>query len=188
MKCLPLKIGEKNNYMECTVVKKNNKGFTLIEIIVVIAIIAVLSTGVFLTAKLVHLNRMKEAISDIAALLSTCKMSSVTGQAEAKTELEISYVENKGYIAQIILYEYAANLVDGNKAIIKPGTVKLEEFLGKGFDLTYTDDSGKHNIKDGTLIICYDRQTAKLVGTQVTEIAAEDRYKIEIHPLTGYHE
>ena len=155
---------------------KDNKGFTFVEIIVVLAIIGVLLFGVMMSTSLIHSNRMRDAIGDIDSLMSSCKISTMSGEGKREdVKLVISGKPTDGYVARLYT--------------ISSSEAKVEEFLGKGFDLTSTIDGSKSIIEN--LTIKYKGETGAIAEpATLTEIAAGDgsKYKITIHPKTGYHE
>ncbi len=59
---------------------KNNKGFTLVELIIVIAIIAVLASSSFAYFSLNSSTNAKEVASDLQAMISRLKISTISGE------------------------------------------------------------------------------------------------------------
>ncbi len=191
---------------------KNNKGYTLVELIVIIAILAVLVSVISYSIGIVFRNRSREAASDFDSLLSAVRISTMSGEYyEIVTtdptdpsittttyhtpRLEMSYVGGS-------TDEYIANLYT-----ISNDTATQSEDLGAGnLNITYstvvstgTPVTGEA-VKTSTIKLTYNNETGALDTfsvnntdvplTNVTNIILDfgAGYDIVIYPATGYHE
>ncbi len=111
---------------------KNNQGFTLIELIVVIAIMGIIAgiSGSSLSG--VSNQELKNFVNTYDAMLSECKVETMSGMPDPM--LEIMVVEKDGNDEyEAILYETEKR----NNAVSK--TIVKEEYLGEDYlDFTCT--------------------------------------------------
>lgn len=146
---------------------KDNRGISLTELIVIIAIIAVLSTGVFMMVGTLTGWRVRECSDKLTAAMSETKV-----QAMSKTSawMTISFDEDKGYILD--------KSFEGQEII-----------AGTHITITYSDSSGNKNvsIKNNPLTISYDRSSGSFqsIGTDESGNAL---YCSEIVIQQGKHE
>ncbi len=152
--------------------KKNNKGFTMVELIIVLAIIGVFMSVLSFSSSILLRNESREASQTVNALLSSCKIEAMTG---VNSKLEISLEDGK-YIVR--LYQ---NDTDFEEEILG------DENLGIIYKLKSTGDT-LYKIGTEPLAISFNSETGAIEGTDVNLIDFNAGYKITIYPSTGYFE
>lgn len=175
---------------------KNNRGFTLIELMVVVAIVSILVGAMTYSINSVSSTRAKKFASDLNAMISQCRVDTMSG-APSPTYLEISQDENGDYYGT--LYEGGAE-----KAKQKLG--------GSGISCSFITDSiaaQSYSISGNNstaLYLAFDRATgafSKLTDvkssdsalnvasgnycTSITIASGGGSYTITLVPNTGYH-
>ena len=171
---------------------KNNRGFTLIELMVVVAIVSILVGAMTYSINSVSSTRAKKFASDLNAMISQCRVDTMSG-APSPTYLEISQDENGDYYGT--LYEGGAE-----KAKQKLG--------GSGISCKFStavDGSSLVDVKNAQSIsLGFDRSTGAFVklsdvcegknsgitGDYCTFIfiaSGGGSYVITLVPNTGYH-
>ena len=155
---------------------ERNKGFTLVELIVVVAIMAISVAIVSMSISAVSSYRAKKCANEINALLSECKVNAMSrGDGESLT---LWYKDGSVY-GQL--------------------TGKEAEELGSGVTLSYTKDSDAEDaeptadIGEAKLVIDFERDTGAfkpLNGTTdyCTSIIVAGGIRIKLVPGTGHHE
>ena len=143
---------------------KDNRGYSLVELVIVIAIIAVMSTFIFLGFGLLTGQNARECANDLSAALDKEKNYALTRSAMVDCYLELTYHDNAYYV---IYWQPRNAYVRGTS---EDDWVKAEEEkIGKG-NLTVkyylpgedrsqykdTDHSG-HSVKDQSLKFVFDR-------------------------------
>mgnify|MGYP002522066688 CR=1 FL=1 len=173
--------------------KKNNAGFSLIELVVVIAVIVVLG-GIGLTwISNMSGYRARECAGKVASTLSGAKVKSLSKQqntGDAFWELKLES-DGKYYVTT-----YFPNYSGGSISSYDEETSKVGR--SSNIKITYTDNSGVHDV-DGSnpLYLCYDRSIGALyVGktgsvnktsniSKITVSKGSISYNIEIVAKTG---
>lgn len=152
---------------------KNNQGFTLVELIVVIAIMSIIAGVSSNVMSSVSNQELKDFVNSYDAMLSECKVETLSGMPSPSLKI---VVEDGEYRA--VLY--------------KNGTEVKKQYLGEDY-LTckfYTADGTE---KSGSLSISYDRSTGAITTSieDVTKVSVSNKkgttYSVELIPQTGYH-
>ena len=172
--------------------KKNNKGFSLVELIVVIALIGVLAALVAPTLQNLFSSEAKKCSSQINSLISKCKIFSMGRQGDVYIRI---YEENGN-----IMGDY----VEGSNVI------STEQLGGSRAKVSATDPNGaaSYSITAATsLYISFNRATGGLrffgssqpsagswpTGTiesgtaEIEVVAGTKTYTVEIISSTGRH-
>ena len=171
---------------------KNNKGFTLLELLVVIAIIGILLGAMTYSVNSVPGTRAKKFASDLSALVSQCRIDTMSG-APTPTYLKLYQADNGDYYG--VLYE--------------GGVEKAKQKLGgSGISCKFStavDGSSLVDVKNAQSIsLGFDRSTGAFVklsdvcegknsgitGDYCTFIfiaSGGGSYVITLVPNTGYH-
>ncbi len=154
--------------------KIQNKGFTLVELMIVVAIIAVLTSVVVTTTYQVFATNAKQSINEVSSMLSSCRVSTLSGAVNPVFEL--SYV-------------------DGNvKATISSnGRLEQEQIATSAVTVSYTIDGTTTTFDDNSdkLVISYDGSGAIKEPTMIEKITVTSGAKVYVltfTPETGYHE
>ncbi len=153
---------------------KNNKGFTLVEVIIVVAIIAVLSSAAVVTTYQVSSTNAKQTANEIAGMLSRCRMSTLSGMVDPY--LEIS--GNNGDIT-------ATLFANGHQ-------IEIEEVATNAVNVSFTIGGTTTEMTGNqSLTIRYDTSgaiTSPMDIQTITASSGSKRYTINIVAATGYHE
>ncbi len=159
-------------------IKKSNSGFTLVELIIVVAIIAVLTSVVATTTYQVFATNAKQSINEVSSMLSSCRVSTLSGAVNPVFEL--SYVDGNVY-----------------GTILSNGRKEQEQIATAAVTVSYTTKVGETEttttLDDNadTLEISYDTSGAikqPLNIHRITVSSGSKVYNLTITPETGYHE
>ncbi len=171
-------IEEKN--MRTKLLKNNQKGFTLLELVVVIAILGLLVSVAALSVSSVYGNRAAEAASTFEAILNQTKISTASGRGD-----NINIRIENGEI----------RLRQGNDTY---DTIKLEDEI----DVTYLygNNESMQDAPFNSLTFSFDRDTGAIVDVLVNETTKVDNFlgvrfeifgnikTVRITPSTGFVE
>lgn len=127
--------------------KNDNRGISLTELMVVIAIVAILSGGVLMMFGTLNGWRVRECSDKLTAAMSETK---VQAMSKTSAQMTIFFNEDEGYI-------------------LDKSFAEQEKLAGTKITITYSDSVGsKHiDIKNDPLIISYDRSSGSFqsIGT-----------------------
>lgn len=85
--------------------KQNNNGYSLVEIIIVVAIMAILTGGVFFSINMVFAANAKTCANDIKSAIAQCKVNAM-GKSDAVLEIYRSDKDQCIYARQWIKESY----------------------------------------------------------------------------------
>ncbi|MCM1261642.1 MAG: prepilin-type N-terminal cleavage/methylation domain-containing protein [Butyrivibrio sp.] len=172
--------------------KQDNKGYSLVEIIIVIAIMVILSGGVFFSIYMVFGANAKTCANDIKNAISQCKVNAM-GKSDAALEI----------------YRDSSNQCIYARQWIKEGddwqSKDAEKISNAKVYVSYTKDSSNSGTRtydelDGTksIFIAFDRGSGAFKPSKKPGATGEDdvytgfivvggtrKYTIELVGLTG---
>lgn len=159
---------------------KNNRGFTMIELMVVIAIVGILAMVITTSTNSYYLAQAKEFANEYNALLSRCKVDTLSG-ANAPTYLTLSKKDDGFY----------GELYEGGELVAS------KKLGGNNLSCNVTIGGSVSAVSGGnTLALAFDRSSGAVLdknGVQskctLVSIITNDGggYAVEITPTTGYH-
>ena len=150
----------------------NNKGFTLVELIVVIAILGVLAGTMSYSVNQIFSNRIRKFANEYDTMLTRCRVETLCG-SPAPTTVKLWLDADGHYYA----------------ALYQNGAETEREKLGDSdVTCTYTAGGTSAVIDTSGLTLAFNRSTGALDShcPQVTEIDISG-VKITVVPSTGYH-
>lgn len=158
--------------------KNNNKGLTLVELIVTVMIIAILATIIGLSVSTVSTAKEKRCAAAINSLLAMTKTNCLS-----RTGNVYAVIKQQG---NDIVYEYYEGVdeVDSSKGVLTD-----YDILGSGVTVSYSIGETKTTISGAeTLTLQFERGTGGLkkpTSTGDMTISVGDRYDLTIVALTG---
>lgn len=163
---------------------KNNSGYSMVELIIVVAIIALLVGAVFYSFILVYSANAKSCAHSIQRAIADCKVTTM-GKADAYMELWKDtdgkvYTKTYVYDTASASYESSERQKVGNNrvyvAYVKEGeTVDAATELTEGTTLTIRFDRASGSFNQDTYKDC----------AQILVIGGNRRYVIDMIKLTG---
>lgn len=165
---------------------KNNSGFSLVELIIVIAIIAALIGTVILSVSMVFSANAKACSNDLQRAVADCK---VTTMGKAQAWLIVYRGENGSIYSQLHIMEQKEGGAAGE---LKEITEEPQKIGGNRVSVTYTDASGTPDLElptgaDAGIRIEFDRSSGSFKeAPQQMRIQGGSRdYKLDFIRLTG---
>lgn len=170
---------------------KNNKGFTLVELVVVIALMAIIAGVSSYMLSAVTNQELKDFANNYDSMLSQCQIETMSGMQNPV--LELTQNNDGEYMATL----YRTVIVEGNQR----REVVKSQYLGEDPLICFynvEDDSQTFNLgRYERLSLTFDRSTGEIttkIGNnayKITRIGAIDKrnlsYGIDLVPETGYH-
>lgn len=193
---------------------KDNKGFSLVELVIVVAILAILGGFVFVGLGLLTGQYARECANDISAALGKEKNYSLTRSATVDCYMELVYDADDGY--HVRYYQPKNAIVKGDNPS-SDWVLAGDEKVGSKrvyVNCDFTDNSSTV-IRDGqSVIFIYDRVSGALKASAQSDgitIGIDDAvrsaiesdtavkcnkitidygrtYEITLYPATGKHE
>ncbi|MHB8131256.1 MAG: prepilin-type N-terminal cleavage/methylation domain-containing protein [Mobilitalea sp.] len=123
---------------------KNNKGFTLVELIIVIAIAAIMTIGVAASMNLLVFAHSKSCANEINETLDQLRLETMSkGSVKHYIIIEWNNIQS-GYYLNVVTSEVHLNEINWNT---EADTVKSKKIADKDILLSYTDQSDGSNIR-----------------------------------------
>lgn len=167
-------------------IEKNNKGYSLVEVIIVVAIIAAIGLTAMLSVSLIFNANARTCANDIVGAISECKIMTMTkGQGNVRLLLYRDG-ENGNIFYELQTKDASSGWPTDHGGAEKVGTRKC--MVGSSDGANNLPDS-----PDTAWEIYFDRSTGALYTGTSTEIVdhgiyvvgGNRRYHIKIEKLTG---
>lgn len=159
---------------------KNNKGFSLVELIVVIAIMGVLTGIITISTRTILGSRVKECAANIESQL---KMARETTMGKSRVTLKIYRNESGEYYSELTTY-------DADQTTVL--STDKKRVGRKSITLKYSTDSVSYTTMNNSdsFIVEYDRSSGAMKNQSscVREIvisSGSKEKKIKMYPETG---
>lgn len=184
--------------------KWNEKGFSLVELIIVIAIMAVVIGTVVFSVSMVFSANAKTCCNNLQRAIADCKVTTM-GKSEAWLVLYRGS-DNQIYCQMYYNEAVIENDAEGNPKVKKgddgnvimkavPANEELQKIGGKRVVVTYIDTEGNEhqdlptdaNDVDKRLTIAFDRSSGsfKNAPKSMEIIGGNRHYHLEFNELTG---
>jgi len=187
--------------------KKNNKGFSLIELIVVIAIMSIMVGFLVVSLSTVFGTKARECAEKVSAKIDSVKTGSVSLYNETM-ELKYHSKSEPGYSSDGYYATCSVYTIDNQAQSVKASEDEIRKVGASNIAIkAYTSDGNNFDLDSSTgIIISFDRSTGAFkqamkddgVGLvdgsnnpvyfeKITFSAGGRTYKIEMVPETGKH-
>lgn len=174
---------------------KNNKGFSLIELIVVVAIMAVMTGFIFISFGLLTGQDARKCANNLSTVLDKEKNYALTKSAEADCYVEITW-NSDGYYAEYFIPKKAVgtDMISLERELVGKNSVLVSCYKDSDFE-DASPGSYEGAVTSGNkLVIKYNRvsgaiKEAKLNGADINMIRVDrgKTYDIKIYEATGKH-
>lgn len=168
---------------------RKNGGYSLVEIVIVIAIMAILTGGLFFSVNLVFGANAKTCANDIRAAIAQNKVNAM-GKSEAKVVIERDAANSCIYATQLIgTYNKSTGILEWNTA-----DSKREKIGNAKVYVEFTTKSGvSTELTPGDSVeICFDRSTgsfkandAGIIYSEVLVEGGRRSFTVVMTELTG---
>lgn len=172
---------------------RKNGGYSLVEVVIVIAIMAILTGGLFFSVNLVFGANAKTCANDIRAAIAQNKVNAM-GKSEAKVIIERDASNNCIYATQAIkTYNKSTHAWEWNNEGPSP-TARREKIGNAKVYVAFTPEGGTAvELAPGDSVeICFDRSSGSFrendAGVIYSEILVEGgrrSFTVELTRLTG---
>ena len=157
--------------------RKNNRGFTLVELIVVVTILAVVAAIVGVSVSAVSTANEKRCAAELDSIISMTKMKCLS---------------RSGNVYVVIRQEGNELVYDYYEGVGSRGQLTDQDRLAKGVTVKYSIGGGTEKIisETETLTLKFNRTTGGLLQPSQTQdvlISVGSRYYVTIVALTGSH-
>lgn len=161
---------------------KNNKGFTLVELVVVIAMMAIIAGVSSTVISTVSKQELKDFTNNLDAMLCQTKIETMSGMTDPVLEISVRNGEYRATLYQMALQSDGSRVKEPVKS----------QYLGDDYlKCTYTSEGNVINYTgSGVISFKYDRNTGELINKKITDISVTSKlgtYTIQFVPQTGYH-
>lgn len=194
--CYPLENHRMDVLKNKNDVEMNQKGFSLVELIIVIAIIAALMGTVVFSVSMVFSANAKACANNLQRAIADCK---VTTMGKTEAYLLIYRGNDKRIYSQMYIGEFEQDEENGGfKKVDKPVYEEPQKIGGNRVRITYVDEDGNvHEDEDfpiGTdggdvgLKIEFDRSSGSLkegAPQSIDIIGGNRHYRLTFNKLTG---
>ena len=158
--------------------RKNNRGFTLVELIVVVTILAVVAAIVGVSVSAVSTANEKRCAAELDSIISMTKMKCLSRSGNVYVVIRQEGNE--------LVYDYYEGVDPAG------GQLTDQDRLAKGVTVKYSIGGGTEKIisETETLTLKFNRTTGGLLQPSQTQdvlISVGSRYYVTIVALTGSH-
>lgn len=158
---------------------KNNKGFTLVELIVVIAIMAIIAGVSSSTISIISKQELKDFTNNLDAMLCQCKVETMSGMTDPVLEISIKDDEYRATLYEMALQNDGSRV----KQVVK------SQYLGEDYLVCKYDETTL--ARTDTLTVQFDRSTGEITtnkGFKTISVSnGRGTYKVQLVPETGFH-